>query len=82
MWPRRGYLVWGCRVPKSWQLQYRDGETWRPVPTDDVYGVAKDRYNRVAFPPLTTDGLRIEVQLQPEFSGGILEWRVIPAARQ
>jgi hypothetical protein len=26
--------------------------------------------------PLTTDALRIEVQLQPGHSGGVLEWRV------
>jgi len=65
-----------CRVPHSWKLLYRDGDAWKPVPTDHEFGIAKDRYNRVEFPPLTTDALRIQVQLQPEFSGGILEWRV------
>jgi hypothetical protein len=38
--------------------------------------VAKDRYNPVSFAPVTTSGLRIELQLQPKFSGGVLEWKV------
>jgi len=40
------------------------------------YGVEKDKFNRVPFEPVTTKQLRLVVQLQPEFSGGILEWRV------
>jgi uncharacterized protein len=68
-----------CRTPQSWKLLYRDGDAWKPVPTDGEFPVAKDRYNRVEFAPLTTDALRIEAQLQPEFSAGILEWRVLPA---
>jgi len=30
----------------------------------------------VTFAPVECNGLRIEVQLQPEVSGGILEWRI------
>jgi hypothetical protein len=30
----------------------------------------------VTFQPVETTALRIEVQLQLEFSGGILEWKV------
>lgn len=26
--------------------------------------------------PVTTTALRLEIQLQPKFSGGILEWRI------
>jgi hypothetical protein len=65
-----------CRTPQSWRLLYRDGEEWKPVQTNDAYGVAKDRYNAVRFQPVETTALRIEVQLQPEVSGGVLEWRV------
>ena len=39
-------------------------------------GVGKNRYNRVEFESLETTGLRLEVDLQDEYSGGILEWRV------
>ncbi|MCU0874047.1 MAG: glycoside hydrolase family 127 protein [Pirellulaceae bacterium] len=66
----------GCRVPESWRLLYRAGEQWKPVETQDRLGVEKDRYNLVRFAPLTAAGLRIELQLQPQFSGGVLEWKV------
>jgi len=65
-----------CRVPMSWRVLYKDGEEWRPVETEGPYGVEKDRYNRVAFAPVTTSGLRLEVVLPPEWSSGILEWKV------
>jgi hypothetical protein len=66
-----------CRVPKSWQLQWRDGDEWKPVAAAaGSYGVEKDKFNRVEFAPVTAKQLRIVVGLQPEFSGGILEWRV------
>jgi hypothetical protein len=65
-----------CRVPQSWQLLYRQGERWLPVEGATPYGTKTDTYNRVTFNPVTTTGLRLRVQLQPDFSGGILEWRV------
>jgi len=66
----------GCRVPQSWKLLYKSGDDWKPVETSGDYGVAKDKFNKVTFKPVTTTGLRLEVQLQPEFSGGILEWKM------
>ncbi len=65
-----------CRVPKSWKLEYRDGEKWRPVKTERDFGTAPDQFNAVRFEPVTTKALRITVELEPEMSGGILEWRV------
>jgi len=65
-----------CRVPQSWQLLYLDGEDWKPVDAKGAYGVKRDCFNTVKFKPVTTTALRIEVQLQPKFSGGILEWKV------
>lgn len=66
----------GCHVPQSWQLLYRDGDQWKPVGGTPAYGTKMDQFNRVNFPPVTTSALRIEAQLQPGFSGGILEWKV------
>ena len=63
-------------MPESWRLLWRDGNTWMPVETKGKHGVARDEFNRVTFEPVTTRALRIEVQLQPDFSGGILEWRL------
>ncbi|MHB8897126.1 MAG: glycoside hydrolase family 127 protein [Thermoguttaceae bacterium] len=65
-----------CRVPQSWKLLYRQGETWKPVETSSPLGTDKDKFIEVGFTPVETDGLRIEVQLQPQVSGGILEWKV------
>ncbi len=65
-----------CRVPASWRLLYQDGEAWKPVEGGGALGVARDAYNRVSFTPVTTTALRIEVNLQPDCSGGILEWQV------
>ncbi|HEY5908971.1 MAG TPA: beta-L-arabinofuranosidase domain-containing protein [Verrucomicrobiae bacterium] len=67
-----------CRVPQSWKLLYQDGERWNPVAEAGEYGTTADAYNRVTFKPVRTSGLRLEVQLQPGFSGGILEWKVGP----
>jgi hypothetical protein len=69
----------GCRVPKSWRLLYRAGDKWLPVAGASACGTDRDRFNRVTFTPVETDGLRIEAVLQAGFSGGILEWRVGPA---
>ena len=65
-----------CRVPKSWKLECRDGDGWKPVSTKDDYGTEPDKLNRVTFAPVSTGELRITVELKPEFSGGMLEWRV------
>jgi hypothetical protein len=65
-----------CRAPQSWKLLCKDGAVWKPVEGAGEYGVKSDAYNRATFKPVETSGLRIEVQLKPKFSGGILEWRV------
>ena len=64
----------GCRHPGD--LLARDGSVWKPVSTKQAPGIAKDRANRLFFEPITTEALRIEAQLQPDVSGGILEWTV------
>ncbi len=65
-----------CRVPQSWRLVYRDGADWKSVATGAEFGTRRDDWNTVRFESIKTDALRLDVQLQPEFSGGILEWRV------
>ena len=64
-----------CRVPQSWRLLYKDGQSWKPVEASATFGVEKDRYNKLTFKPVTTDGLRLEVTLQPTWSAGIQEWK-------
>ena len=67
-----------CRVPQSWRVLIRKGDGWEPVEASSAYGVAKDTFNRVEFVPVRTNGIRLEVQLQANSSGGILEWNVGP----
>jgi hypothetical protein len=65
-----------CRVPASWHLLYRVGEDWKEVGDPSTYGTQLNQFNQVTFSPVEAEALKIEVQLQPEFSAGILEWKV------
>lgn len=66
-----------CRAPQSWKLFYRVGEAWKPVEGASGFGTELDKFNRTTFTPVEANGLKIEVQLQPEASGGILEWKAV-----
>jgi hypothetical protein len=68
--------VGGCQVPASWKVLFRDGERWKEVSNAHIEPVAKDRFNHAAFDAVTTTAVRLEVQLSPDFSSGILEWQV------
>jgi DUF1680 family protein len=67
-----------CRVPAHWKLWWREGSEWKEVQLQNgsTYSAVLDRFNRVRFEPVTTRELKLEVQLQPQFSGGILKWTV------
>jgi hypothetical protein len=65
-----------CRLPLRWRVLFRDGEKWKPVGGAGTHGVEPDVSNTVRFDPVVTAGLRLEVELRPGFSGGILEWKV------
>jgi DUF1680 family protein len=73
--------IGACRVPAEWRLLWRDGDEWKPVTLrqGERYGTELDRFNRVSFEPVTTKELRLEVKLQPGFSGGVLKWHVSEA---
>ncbi len=64
------------RVPESWKLYYKEGNTWKEVEALTEYTVKKDCYNNLDFKPVRTTGLRIVAQLQEGVSGGIIEWKV------
>ncbi|MBW2036443.1 MAG: glycoside hydrolase family 127 protein [Deltaproteobacteria bacterium] len=64
------------RIPKEWRVLYAEEGQWKPVSNPSGYELRKDRFNRVTFDPVKTHALRIEVQLQSDWSAGILEWRV------
>jgi hypothetical protein len=51
---------------------------WQPAAEGAEHGVLRDQWNRLSFRPVVTTALRIEAQLRPRQSAGILEWRVGP----
>jgi hypothetical protein len=65
-----------CRLPTSWRLLYRDGTNWKEVADPSTQSAVSDQWNLLSFHPVDTTALRIEAQLQPGFSGGLLRWRV------
>jgi len=64
-----------CRVPPrgGCSIARETGEGGGHAKAD---AIAKDRFNRMTFVAVESTGLRLEVQLKPDFSGGILEWKV------
>jgi hypothetical protein len=65
-----------CRIPESWRILYKSGNTWKPVASTTPYIVEKDKFNHVRFQPVRTTALRLEIQLPEKFSAGIHEWRI------
>lgn len=65
-----------CRLPKSWRVLYRTATEWQPVTAAAPQAPVKNRWNRMRLDAVDTTALRLEVELQPGHSGGILEWRV------
>ena len=66
-----------CRLPVSWRVQYRTGDgQWKPVANTSDYTIRKRDPVKVAFSPVTTEALKVEVQLPEGFSAGLYEWSV------
>ncbi|HQE26707.1 MAG TPA: glycoside hydrolase family 127 protein [Phycisphaerae bacterium] len=66
-----------CRVPQSWYVETRtESGQWEVAKAHGPYTVEKDRFNEVTFEPVLINKIRIVVQLQPGYSGGILECRI------
>ena len=65
----------GCRVPESWKVLLQVDGQWEPAAllSGCGYETARDRLNRVRFEARKTAAVRVEVQLQEGFSGGVLE---------
>ncbi len=66
----------GCRIPASWRLLYQGNGRWIPVETEDRYQVEVDRFNRIDFRPVQTRAVRLEIQSQDGWAGGIHEWKI------
>ncbi len=65
-----------CRPPESWWLEWDNDGQWQEVEKPSEYGCQLDIFNTVAFNSVTTQKVRIMVQLKDNLSAGILEWRL------
>ena len=65
-----------CRLPASWQIEYRDGEDWKPVAAVQRIPRQEGRWCEVKFTPVKTTALRLAVQLQEDWAAGVHEWKV------
>lgn len=66
----------GCDLPASWHLEYWSEGKWIPVANTDAYTTSKDKYDTIHFKAVTTNALRLVVQLPKDASAGIHEWKV------
>ncbi len=69
-----------CRVPASYTIQYWNGNSWQAVSGASGYGRATNQFNTTTFNPVNTTRLRVNVQLQSGYSGGVVEWEVYQAS--
>jgi hypothetical protein len=66
-----------CRLPESWRIEYLDGGNWQPVQARGDYAIAKDKWCKVSFAPVTTTALRLAVKLQKDWAAGVHEWKLV-----
>jgi hypothetical protein len=66
----------GCDLPENWKLYFKSGEKWVEVNAETPYPIIEDQMNKLVFEPVTTAALKLEVQLQKEYSAGLHEWIV------
>jgi len=66
----------GCRIPKSWKALYFNNGKWKEVRKHGEYPLSKDEFNTIEIAPIETTAIRLIIQLQDGYSGGILEWKV------
>jgi len=71
-----------CKLPKSWRVLYRNGDSWNEVASPSGYPLNLDGESEAKFAPVATSALRIEAHLQDGATAGLYEWRVNNEARR
>lgn len=67
----------GCAFPESWRITYQDADgAWKPVEAIADYPIDREKLKPsvVTFDPVASRTFRLEIRLQPKFSGGVQEW--------
>ncbi len=63
-----------CRIPQSWEVEYLDGQTWKKIQGTEELPAHLNQFDTATFPRVLANGIRIKMQLQKDFSAGVLEW--------
>ncbi len=66
----------GCRVPETWKVTYLKNGEWKEISTHGEYPVLKDEFTSIEISNIKTKSMKLEIKLQENFSGGILEWKL------
>ena len=66
----------GCRIPETWKVTYLKNGKWKEVSTHGKYPVLKDEFTTIEISNVKTKSMKLEIKLQENFSGGILEWKL------
>lgn len=67
----------GTSIPRAWRIFYKnDAGEWAPVENTSNYFIIKGVKSHVEFKPVTTDAIKLEVDLAETTYAGIYEWLV------
>ncbi len=65
-----------CRIPETWKIKYLKNGKWKEISKHGKYPVLKDEFTTIEISSIKTKSIRLEINLQENFSGGILEWKL------
>lgn len=68
--------VGGCRIPETWKITYLKNGEWKEISKHGEYPVLKDEFTSIEISSIKTKSMKLEIKLQENFSGGILEWKL------
>ncbi|RLD65455.1 MAG: glycoside hydrolase family 127 protein [Bacteroidetes bacterium] len=66
----------GCRIPETWKMLYLKNGEWKEITKHGEYPVLKDEFTSIEISNIKTKSMKLEIKLQENFSGGILEWKL------
>ena len=64
------------KLPAAWKVLYETADGWAEVQQENQTPIAADAFNQTSFQPVSTTGVRVQVQLQPDATAGLLQWRL------
>jgi hypothetical protein len=65
-----------CRVPREVKVLIRSGYRWVTIAGVKGRDIVANEYHHIAFEPVVTTGVRLEVAINKNHSAGILEWKI------